>query len=111
MHHTPPELRLSEGHLQLLLKCLAHPATLSIYPTWQAGPRPDFRQPCWYMCLPVFHVKFCCMGHTFGVVMYNSYFGSCQHHREKTSRGGGAKVEFLLFRGGDYRANQITDWY
>ena len=24
---------------------------------------------------------------------------------------GGAKVEFILFRGGDYRANQITDWY
>ena len=29
----------------------------------------------------------------------------------KGGGGGGAKVEFILFRGGDYRANQITDWY
>ena len=33
----------------------------------------------------------------------------CQGFIEKKPQGG-AKVEFILFRGGDYRANQITDW-
>ena len=52
----------------------------------------------------------CSDQNSFEVLLHCTGYAPRQGFIEKKPQGG-AKVEFILFRGGDYRANQITDWY